>query len=576
MTTPDDTKDQTPQERLQISAEDFVAIWKGEKEPEEKMRAHIFFGINADDEKEVQFIKVNVIGVIKIDGKQRLPNILIWESSIKGFSFLNSSSANLQITFDSVIDFFEVTNSSFKSVTIEESKIGIALFFKSSIQNFALKKANLIDLIISCVKKEKVSLINSKLSFLTITDNSKLKIFESSGAKVNNILVADSSIGEIKLTSKTIVQKLEIRANSKIEKLRIYLNSQIGKLAISSSFFKKIIFRNAGFIGHFHCRFLVDQATQLIFKNTRFGKLDFEDTVFPEFTTLSASDCSANELSFRNTCNYGSLFFSNLKSLEKWEDFKKDKYNRPIFENGEFQFEEKSSPSTLRFIDSDLGKVQFINSDLRQFKKFEFLNTKMLDVFVAGSQMPDDTQFQLPKGSHANISEQKRLAYGQFKRIYENQGDTAGSLRYLAQEMDAYRAQMSSFKSSTKKERLDNWSERFILFMNRHSTYYGNNWLRGVAVTISVTIVCFSGYLYLINYRPASPFIWENWKEFFRLYSYSPHYLNPFRDLDSIALIKEEDQSSFARLWDLFSRIIIAYFVYQTIQAFRKLGKSSG
>ncbi|HMR42692.1 MAG TPA: hypothetical protein PKC40_02620, partial [Saprospiraceae bacterium] len=159
MTIPDDTKNQNQPERLQISAEDFVEIWNGEKVPEEKMREHIFFGINVEGEKEVQFIKVNVIGVIKIDGKQRLPNILIWESFIKGFRFSNSSSANLRIRFESVIDFFEADNSSFKSFTIEESKINETLFFKSSIQNFTLIKANLKHLTISCVEKEKVSLI---------------------------------------------------------------------------------------------------------------------------------------------------------------------------------------------------------------------------------------------------------------------------------------------------------------------------------------------------------------------------------------------------------------------------------
>ncbi|HMR43466.1 MAG TPA: hypothetical protein PKC40_06520 [Saprospiraceae bacterium] len=306
----------------------------------------------------------------------------------------------------------------------------------------------------------------------------------------------------------------------------------------------------------------------MIFKNTRFGKLDFEDTVFPESTTLSASDCSINELSFRNTCNYGSLFFSNLKSLEKWEDFKRDEKNNLIFENGEYQFEEKSSPSTLRFIDSDLGKVQFINSDLRQFKKFEFLNTKMLEVFVAGSQMPDGEKFQLPKDSNANINEQKRLAYGQFKRIYENQGDTAGSLHYLAQEMDAYHAQLR------EEGRWKNRGELFMLWMNKISTNHGTSWQHGLLSTIVALVFFYSIFCLLIGYR------WD-WSDrgfegLWKLISYAPYYLNPLRDKDSIFLIEEGDFNAWSRLWDFISRIFLTYFVYQTIQAFRKLGKSSG
>ncbi|MBK7936232.1 MAG: hypothetical protein IPJ82_03765 [Lewinellaceae bacterium] len=63
--------------------------------------------------------------------------------------------------------------------------------------------------------------------------------------------------------------------------------------------------------------------------------------------------------------------------------------------------------------------------------------------------------------------------------------------------------------------------------------------------------------------------------------SHSLAYLNPFRDEDSgefFEMVKEDGLKItwYARIWDYLSRIFIAYFVYQTIQAFRKLGKSSG
>jgi hypothetical protein len=40
--------------------------------------------------------------------------------------------------------------------------------------------------------------------------------------------------------------------------------------------------------------------------------------------------------------------------------------------------------------------------------------------------------------------------------------------------------------------------------------------------------------------------------------------------------LKDIGMNFWARLWDYISRVIVAYFVYQTIQAFRKLGKSGG
>lgn len=295
------------------------------------------------------------------------------------------------------------------------------------------------------------------------------------------------------------------------------------------------------------------------------------------------SDCSVNQLSLKKFCNYGTIFLSNLKSISQWKDFKKDEYKKILREDGEYRFESTCLLSSLRLVDSDLGKTQFINCDLTQFQYFEFSNTKMLDVFVAGSQMPGDNAFLLPNDEKnpLRVAEQKRLAYGQFKKIYEAQGDTAGSLRYLAYEMDAYREQLKGEKTKPQfskkwwsdKKAWDNRGERATLWLNKYSTNYGNNWLRGLIMTLLMMFICFTIFCWMLGYR-----LGNDWNKFGELVSYAPFYLNPLRDLDSVSLIKENETQIewYARLWDFISRIIVAYFAYQTIQAFRKLGKSSG
>ncbi len=163
----------------------------------------------------------------------------------------------------------------------------------------------------------------------------------------------------------------------------------------------------------------------------------------------------------------------------------------------------------------------------------------MLDVFLAESNMPDDKKFCLPNNeeTHGKLLSKNALPMDSLKKIYEAQGDIAGSLRYLAFEMDAYREQLKQEKIKSKfskewwciKRAWDNRSERFMLYLNKFSTNYGNNWHRGFWVTIAVMSFCFFIYCLTLGFWFGS-----SWSTFFNLASYAPQYLNPFRDGDSI------------------------------------------
>jgi hypothetical protein len=292
---------------------------------------------------------------------------------------------------------------------------------------------------------------------------------------------------------------------------------------------------------------------QITFKDSKFNEIDFRTSVWPEFATMQVTNCTVLKLHFDNFCNFGAIFFTNLSV--------------PV---------SGSEGSILCLTNSDLGKLQFINCDLTKFSKFEFSNTKMLEIFVAGSKMPDEGSFVVPDGSNNNTYEQKRLAFGQFKKIYEGQGDVAGSLRYLAFEMDAYLNQLDE----VSKKWHENFGERWMLKLNRYSTYYGNDWWLGVKRTLGTIVICYSLFCLSLGFKPGADIA-----RFVEIASYAPQYLNPFRDSDSVIpldLLPKLDECwntwlpPISRLIDYLSRIFIAYFVYQTIQAFRKLGKSSG
>lgn len=573
----------TPPARKKMPAEVFVKIWKGDMEVAgTEWESLVTFWKDLLGTPQMNFSSIEVSEKISVEkNKDLLPHLSLSDCKLSDFHFNNTQIRSVAIQGGSVVgdvvikgdsktgDFSIVGNSSIGDFSIENSRTG---FF--AIQYNSIAKYFLIE--------------NAKTGYFEISDNSKLEWITIVNSTIGSFDIWDSSInGEI-WVEKSKIGSFDID-NSKILSLYINEGSRLQKMRVWHTMLQRIEASDGSFIGHVECQFILQEPVRLLFKNSICGHLDFDDSVFPEFTTLSVLDCEINRISLNNFCNYGTVFFSGLKPLKKWEDFKKDEDGNIDFNDGEYEFEEindpEKFPSTLRLTDSDLGKMQFINCDLRQFERFEFSNTKMLEVFVAGSHMPEDKAFCLPNDEQnpIKIVKQKRLTYGQIKKIYEARGNMAGSLRYLAYEMEAYREQL----------KMEGWwknrGELFMLWMNKISTNYGTSWQRGLRTTAIGMIVFYSVFCLLLGFVPGTDI-----SKFIKVASFAPQYLNPFRDADSVIPSNylpfldvcgnrydiDEDNNPilppFARLWDYLSRIFIAYFVYQTIQAFRKLGKSSG
>lgn len=533
-----------------------------------------YFGI-----RQATLSNVEVEGHITIKkNEDPLLHLVLSNCRLPNLELENAKLRSLIIENNSATGEFSIYNSSIGDISIRSnSKTKIfRIFTNSKVGHFEISdhsKSDDIIILESCTIKSFYIYNNSISKNIRISGNSSMgNIRIENNSTILDFWITDySSIGDLTISSNSTIWDLYIY-NSKGTILDIRDKCKVAKIIIQHSDLHRIWVLSDSFVGYLKCQFTLLNPVHLILGGSVFGYIDFDNSVFPEFTTMSIKSCTLNYLSLNNFCNYGTVFFSGLLPLEKWEDFARNE-NGPIFLRGLPRFETFTRPTCIRFTDSDLGKMQFINCDLRQFDRFEFSNTKMLDVFAAGSQMPGENAFCLPddEKNSLNIAEQKRLAYGQFKKIYEARGDVAGSLPYLAYEMEAYRQQLKMEGSWKNK------GELALLWMNKISTNYGNSWGQGLKMILISIVFCYSIFLGSIGHPIGNPFSWEDWKEAFRLYSYAPHFINPLRDADSIILVENEKElSSFARFWDFFSRIIVAYFAYQTIQAFRKLGKSSG
>ena len=553
---------------LNLSAEEFLAYWKMEKEPSSSTNIKVYDDVNKG--KEIHFINVSIN-----------ENILVEENNEKLFPLKLRGSKLKDLRFEKAkIGDVRIMNSSLKTITLNNTMAdffsiqdkstadNIEISQDSTIAQFSLTTINVEELYISNSNFEVLWLLGVKCTDIEF-DSSEIKNFWFRNSSiVENILIGNSSITEFWFGEKSIASNVLFNRGTIIQDFNLISNSKICGLESTNTTFKNIVIENVDLIEKFHFRFN-ELPFQLAIKNSNLFHLNLEDTVINADSTLIISNTKFSQISFVNTSNYGGVFLSNIQSLENSLLYKKDKHGEPLFLNYIHQFENVNSPSTLKILDSDLGKLQIINSDFNSFDKFEFMNSKMLEVFVAGSSLPDEEQFQILDGCAAGQYQQKRLAFSQFKKIYENQGDRASSLEYLALEMEAYRKQLQS-ESIWK-----NLGELFILWANRISTFYGTRWWQGALMTFFIMAICFTVFCRFQGYvlGDGSP---EAIKEMKRLISYSFYYLNPLRDNDSIAFFKDKDMTSYARIWDFWSRVFVAYFVYQTIQAFRKLGKSSG
>lgn len=269
-----------------------------------------------------------------------------------------------------------------------------------------------------------------------------------------------------------------------------------------------------------------------------------KDSLFRINATLS-------QLSFIQVNNFGTIILTGVKPFSIM-----DKIKTKNFLDIEIDV---SIRNELQLINSDLGKSTFISCDFSNFY-LSFQSSKIIEIFITGTKMPREI-------INRDIS-QKQLGYSQIKKIFDSRGDKIEANRYFAKEMESY--------LSTLSWRNDFW-EKLNLCANKYSTDYGQSWERGLSTTILISLFFYIPYCLLLGFYPTLPNK-ESLGIFGELASYFLEFLNPIRKADYIAeqlLGKETKISGWARITEGISRVVIAYCVYQLIQAFRKHGKSS-
>lgn len=167
----------------------------------------------------------------------------------------------------------------------------------------------------------------------------------------------------------------------------------------------------------------------------------------------------------------------------------------------------------------------------------------------------------------ANVNKEKaykvlRETYRIIKDVFHKEGNSIEAISFYGREMAAYSKELECSKSNKRLE------ERTTLFFNKYSNNFGTSWGRSLLFVLGTTVIFY--FLFLLFLwdeiyfvpceRGRAPFI----KHFFEFLNIAKWDIKPFGITDY--------NYSYAVLF--IGRIFIGYGYYQTIQAFRKYGKS--
>ncbi|MBD2700177.1 hypothetical protein IC229_05990 [Spirosoma sp. BT702] len=371
------------------------------------------------------------------------------------------------------------------------------------------------------------------------------------GTFIENFYISDSSFANLLISGGAYNKVFSL------QNIRVADSFQI-----EGGIFKDYISVADSFINILGIRNLKEKTLISIPNSVIINSLHIKHTIFKDSFIRIYTE--VNELAFIDVLNFGTILFTGCT-------FKN--YLHTFNSSTEEIVDDKISKPSLKIINSDIGKTTFINCDLSSFD-LDFNSSKITEVFVTGTRMPRKITTELAL-NHLNYH-QHQLGYSQIKKIYEARGDKVEANRYYAKEMQAYQQTLSW-------SNWDDFWEKLNLGLSKISTNYGQSWQRGLGMTLFVGAVFYTFYCWSLGFWPAL-LDEKSFERFSSLCTYYLEFLNPIHKADYVAeqllsddlLIEKVKVPGWARFWEGISRIFIAYFGYQLVQAFRKHGKSSG
>jgi hypothetical protein len=283
---------------------------------------------------------------------------------------------------------------------------------------------------------------------------------------------------------------------------------------------------------------------------------------------LSFENCQITSCSITGENKNGNIGFKNCTFIKL--------ILNELYNYGVLNFTSCSGLNKSRFVirSTNLGRTHFFNMFLDTFNKVDIKSSVLTEIVLSNVRwFKDDKLNKRDQVLTVNDHTQKREIYRQIKYALEKQGDKANALVFKAREMKALMNEMFADKKNSDR----NWCDRVILWIGQTNDF-GQNWWRPVYLYLIIAFLLYGLLALRVNnnldffafqnlnfYQNALSNITENLPSFFKL-------LNPTHSLEKV--FEEYDgQDTLVSIIDYVLKIVTAFFIYQTIAAFRKYTK---
>lgn len=576
-----------------------------------------------------RFTNYNVIGIgdVEVDDLVNLDDLLevenediFIENCVFNQEFLVSTNRSLRLSFNTVefnggirfekanIYTLNIDNCKIKNFIINESTFEnlVNIETKTEINFLKIEKSRFNTSFI--IRNSKVFNFNGLLQCPIITSleiiNSEIYgRLETKDSTFNNLILNNSTFhSHIWLLHSTFGDKISVYKCKFLGNLNILIckvkdfyieKSSINNLSIKISRKSRFYSRNG-------------------YESIRIKNTSFQDGCIIEDEFNDANEISINslELGFGsemkgevfikqiianeillNGNNYNSeVLFDNVNAnnilIEKFSNYKSLQF---------FNLDSINEESNFEILKSNLGNTHFNYCNLSNYNKIEIKQSNISGIIASGvnwfnyisivkksNTKNKNLIYRINRNiilavnkhdsSDKNVIEFNGLRelFRQLKFVMERQGNKIQALEFKQYEMQAYKQELKLTKRFFNLERIILWANQ--------SNDHGQNWFKPILLGVIFTIL----FLWLIilssspelSIKPSfnisdvkytlSTF-WENLK-------YFPNLMNPAYRLKDIFIEQNFVYTFGSYFWALIQRISIAFFIYQTITAFRKYG----
>ncbi|MFL0682008.1 MAG: hypothetical protein ACJLTB_02075 [Algoriphagus aquaeductus] len=297
------------------------------------------------------------------------------------------------------------------------------------------------------------------------------------------------------------------------------------------------------------------EKLDIIFSEKTSGVIDFRNTFFKE---VALKGNNFNNSFFLRDCSYDKLTITHFfnKALISFNN------NNPQISDGE--------PIEILIQNSNLGNTEFYDFDFSIYPTIKIIDSRVDNIFVNGGRWFETNQLQFPesKKDQGKILSQKREIYRQLKLASEKQSDRITALEFKAKEVETHRL----YLELGKVKKADRWA-----ILAGTTNNHGQDWIKPLWSIILISLGFFFPLFFIadpeINFWPDVSkagwnFFWSKLSDHSKVI---PQLFNPARRVSDMFEVIQ--YPFWVYFLDGLHRILLAFFIFQIVSAFRKFVK---